>query len=62
MEEERRRMRKVTRDHKMQTDPDLSSENRDVAIRHAKLKMFQALHERDITIKDMEEEKAEKKR
>ncbi|CAK8695040.1 unnamed protein product [Clavelina lepadiformis] len=47
MEEERRRMQKVTKDVKIQTDSDLACENRDIVILHAKLKTTQALRERD---------------
>nr|XP_039265633.1 myosin heavy chain, clone 203-like [Styela clava] len=47
MEEERRRMIKVTRDVRIQTDPGLACESRDIAIQHAQFKMKQALKARD---------------
>ena len=52
IEEERSKMIKVTKDVRIQTDPDLASENRDIAIQHAKFKMAQALKERDRALKE----------
>ena len=52
MEEERKRMQKVTKDVKIQTDSDLAFENRDIVVLHAKLKLSQALKERDRALKE----------
>ncbi|XP_078490778.1 uncharacterized protein LOC100178015 isoform X1 [Ciona intestinalis] len=61
-EEEIRKLQKVTKDVRIQTDPDLACENRDIAIQHAKFKMNQALQERDRALKESLKVISEKER